>query len=414
MRVGFAVVASLLVVAACGAMTATGASSSTVVSVTVPSATSIDATGCASGVPGVTDFGAVLPGQSAVTTNDCVVSFGSSNATSMLMLTNASGGGPAMSASPTSGVVGRWPLNGDLIDRSPNGNTIQRDVVNTPPFTAGAPDMDQGMQFDGTNRAWVPAAAALELTNYTVDFWFRTPPLPAANWGELVSKSGGPGRNYQINFAAGNSLEYSVDTTGSGWVNMFVGAAPWTDDQWHHLAAVGNSAAGTITLYVDGAYVDSRTFAGSIVTSSTPVNIGGNGNSAWTFAGRLDEVRIQDVARTRSEVRGYYLGAVKNYAGGASDWTTGSNTFGACLRAAGGTGVVAAWTTSITCPATNGTYWNAIAPTTGAAGSKILGTSTVGATDLVANLRFGFRAAASQPPGTYRASLVFTAVAPNA
>ncbi len=95
-RAGFAVVAGVVGFAACGAMSATGASSSTVVSVTIPSATSIDATGCASGTANITDFGLVLPGTSAVTSSNCIVRFGSSNDTASLRVAQQDRLGGAM------------------------------------------------------------------------------------------------------------------------------------------------------------------------------------------------------------------------------------------------------------------------------------------------------------------------------
>ncbi|MCW2927341.1 MAG: repeat protein [Thermoleophilia bacterium] len=72
------------------------ASSSTVIGATVPSATTLSTGGCGSNVPGITSFGAVLPNASVVTTADCVVTFGSSNDTSMLRMFQPDGNGDAM------------------------------------------------------------------------------------------------------------------------------------------------------------------------------------------------------------------------------------------------------------------------------------------------------------------------------
>lgn len=80
-------------------MSSRGASSSTVVSVIVPSATTLTTGACASGTPGVTEFGTVLPGSAARTTSDCTVTFGSSNDTATLRLSQADGTGTAMQKS---------------------------------------------------------------------------------------------------------------------------------------------------------------------------------------------------------------------------------------------------------------------------------------------------------------------------
>ncbi len=61
------------------------ASSTTVVSAVVPSATNINTTGCPP-ESSATQFGTVLPGASATTPGPCIVTFGSSNDTAMLRL----------------------------------------------------------------------------------------------------------------------------------------------------------------------------------------------------------------------------------------------------------------------------------------------------------------------------------------
>lgn len=89
----FGVIAVLLAVVP---ISSRGAASSTVIGATVPSATTLTTSTCASGTPGVTEFGNVLPGASVRTTADCIVTFGSSNDTSTLRLAQADGAGTAM------------------------------------------------------------------------------------------------------------------------------------------------------------------------------------------------------------------------------------------------------------------------------------------------------------------------------
>lgn len=75
-------------------MPASGASSAAVVvQATIASATEMDTDGCA---PAATSFGSVLPGAIAAPNVDCVVTFGSSNSTSMLHAYQGDGLGSAM------------------------------------------------------------------------------------------------------------------------------------------------------------------------------------------------------------------------------------------------------------------------------------------------------------------------------
>lgn len=94
--------ATLLVAAALVSPIARGASGTTTVTVTVASATNLDASTCAADTLGVTDMGTVLPATSTVTSADCVLSFGSSNDTAMVRLSQADAYGVSM-FSTTSG-----------------------------------------------------------------------------------------------------------------------------------------------------------------------------------------------------------------------------------------------------------------------------------------------------------------------
>lgn len=89
-------VALLLLGAVSSVPHATGASSSSVVSASVPTATSLDPAGCAAGVAGQTSFGTVMPATSVVTATDCSITFGSSNGSARLLLSQTDRTGLAM------------------------------------------------------------------------------------------------------------------------------------------------------------------------------------------------------------------------------------------------------------------------------------------------------------------------------
>lgn len=103
---------ALAVALACGGMAtlASGASSTTTVSATVPSATSLSTGGCPTG--SATQLGIVLPGSSTVTSADCSVTFGSSNDSSMLRIHQADREGFAMFR-PASSVALHAPFDTD-------------------------------------------------------------------------------------------------------------------------------------------------------------------------------------------------------------------------------------------------------------------------------------------------------------
>jgi hydrogenase maturation factor HypE len=71
---------------------------------------------------------------------------------------------------------------------------------------------------------------------------------------------------------------------------------------WTHLAATYDGA--TLRLYINGVQVASRGQTGPIVTSSSPLRIGGNSVWGEFFKGYLDEVRVYNRALTTSEIQG--------------------------------------------------------------------------------------------------------------
>ncbi len=167
------------------AVSAPAATSSSVVSATVPSATSVDVSGCLTGADDVTDFGIVQPGSSVVTGTDCVVGFGSSNDTAALRMGQLDGIGRAMWARTTgtldssfgSGGTGIHTRNlssigDDLHDVSvaPNGRVVAAGVSTGNMLAAsyladGTPDTsfsgDGFVAYDWDNTGYEQAAGVL-------------------------------------------------------------------------------------------------------------------------------------------------------------------------------------------------------------------------------------------------------------
>ena len=68
------------------------------------------------------------------------------------------------------------------------------------------------------------------------------------------------------------------------------------DDTWHHVAFTFDGT--TTKLYVDGNEVDSSDFASGLTPHPVPISIIGN-----KFLGKIDEVRIWNVARSISNIQ---------------------------------------------------------------------------------------------------------------
>ena len=420
---------SALLVVLASSVHSRAATSSSVVGATVLSAAWIDPAGCLQGTANVTDIGPVAAGTSTVTTSDCIVKFGSSNDTSMLRMSQRDGGGHAMRPGASNGVLSYWPLNGSFQDIGSLGNSlVPAGAPNAPTFGSPTASRGDAAIHDATDVMTAPYNAAYDTPVFTVDAWFRT--TNNAGVKAIVNKSepGGCcfGRQFLIEFdnlcaCPGPALKGMTTTTTTTYT-VRTPAPPLQDGAWHHVAYVVN-AEPRQSLYVDGVLVHQQLMAGTVATTVDPVRVGHHYASlVENFVGELDEVRIQNVARTASEVATLAAGNVPDYSdAGGIDWaSTGTSFFGACLRDVNDGAFAGAtpWTEGPgnTCPLTDGTYWQAIP---GASpGTKVAFTTAAdaqgGATDPTAHLRFGFRATAAQTAGAYSAPVLFEVVAPNA
>ncbi len=394
-------------IAAWTCSSAQSASSAVTVTLDVASATSLDASGCVSNTPGVTAFGTVLPGTGAVTAADCAITFGSSNDSSMLRLSQQDGGGGAMVPGPSSGIVAWWPLNGNGEDIAPSPTTL---AFTGGAFTAAGPTgydqaRTQTVNGDRATAAW---KASYDLTTFTVDAWFRTSVQPGFHW--LVLKESGGNRNFGIYYDA-TPARFNVAASVGGSMQFTNGtsAVALTDNAWHHIAMVSSGSA--LSLYIDGSLIDTRAYGGALDTPNAPVAIGSTAGGGTTWKGEIDEVRIHSVARTAVEIRSYFQSALPNYQTGVADWSVGSGMFGACLRSVG-VGVTATWSADAACQMTSAAYWNPIAPTSGTPSAKVASAATPGS--YTANLRFGVRTPPSQRPGSYIAPVTIEVIAPTA
>jgi hypothetical protein len=149
------------------------------------------------------------------------------------------------------------------------------------------------------------------------------------------------------------------------------------------------------------------------------------GPMAWSRAdavvplddGRIAAVDHEDFGGPQSDVAIAYFepgATVADYDPTVTDWDDGASTFGACLRLLGGGAGVDVTTWAVDpgndCDDTDADEWNAIPKLTP---TKIAHNGSSGSQVATASLRFGMRAATSQPAGVYQAAIVFETVAPG-
>ncbi|MCW2920195.1 MAG: hypothetical protein JWL76_69 [Thermoleophilia bacterium] len=215
------------------------ASSGTVVSAVVPSATNLDAATCAAGTAGVTDLGSVLPGSPASSTGDCVVTFGSSNDSSTLRVSQSDSLGTAMNAfSPAAMTSGTASVIGEMhaFDRQRawigmNGGEIRATTDGGQTWvgqTSGAAVNLRGIYAASAAQVWaVGYNGVIRVTANGGATWTGQTSTTTRELDDIVP-TGAPGTLLVV--GGDTSIPVVLRTTDSGgtWTNVTPGG--WNDD----------------------------------------------------------------------------------------------------------------------------------------------------------------------------------------
>ena len=219
------------------------------------------------------------------------------------------------SALPTQGLVAYYPLNGSANDESGNGNDGK--VHGNITYTDGK--IGDAASFSG-NEQFVDCGNdnSLSLIQFTIAAWFKwDSPHSTDSYRTIISKGAkdalGRNDNWMI-FVTSNEPHSIGSRVGHGTpdippVNLMSGFAA-SDRNWHHVALIYDSIAGTGCLYVDGVCAIPRSELNNAHTNSGSVIIG-----AWiitdekaygSWDGLIDEVRIYDRTLSEMEIQALY------------------------------------------------------------------------------------------------------------
>ncbi len=189
--------------------------------------------------------------------------------------------------------------------------------------------------YTATFNTNVPANRSVSLTGGAwVDTLVQGPLNVVGDWTlEAWFKDENPnGYNHDFAYIAmkgdSNQSGEAPFLMGIGWRNLFAGertgfqtsmvsydlmSAGVSANAWHHAAAVYSTASNTLTLYVDGNQVAQGPINRTSVGNGLPFQIGRNGTTGNYWGGKLDDVRVWNVARTGAQIRAnlanQYIGA---------------------------------------------------------------------------------------------------------
>ena len=233
---------------------------------------------------------------------------------------------------------------------------------------SASPDY-QNYALDFNNNDYVRIESSSDINSgihsqHTVEAWFRTN-NKNSNTKQIIYEQGGGTRGLNIYIQSGRLYVggWNRRSNESNWSGSWEYVTSIQSNQWHHVALTLNGGStvtnNALKLYLDGALVISE--PGSRLWGHNPANIGrtisgsryhnGTGNG-FTFNGKIDEVRIWNVARSQSEINAMkdtvlngdedYLTAYYNFqentGGRANDTQTQSNNDGTISGATWTTG----------------------------------------------------------------------------
>jgi len=202
-------------------------------------------------------------------------------------------------------VVGEIPVDFEGDNRIIDGDTSPGSIVDMGVdetlFAVPMPPPGNCLDFDGGNDSvQVPDSASLQFGSgaFTIEAWVQNQNTTGSIWKRIVTKRAGTASWYSLCLSG-----YQLQLELAAGENFTAGPNIQGDSKWHHVAAV-RSGSGNIFLYVDGTEYPVGASATN-TDNSSDIEIGKLGTEDYggeIYRGKIDEVRIWNVARSGSEM----------------------------------------------------------------------------------------------------------------
>ena len=166
----------------------------------------------------------------------------------------------------------------------------------------GRVSAEHALAFDGNGDFVIsPYDASFNVSNVTIEAW-----VYSSNFGQsmFIFEKGPLNTQYSLFFESNSRLYFRG---GGGHLNPTIASLGITNNTWHHLAATYDGAQKKI--YVNGVLAASQNFTGTFTTNTQGTIIGAygaSGGNGYYFNGKIDEVRVWNIARTATEIAESY------------------------------------------------------------------------------------------------------------
>ena len=202
--------------------------------------------------------------------------------------------------SPTqTGLVAAYSFNegsgSTVADASGNGNT----GTITHAIWTDEGRYGKALVFDGIDSlVTVADSTSLHLRSaMTLEAWVQPSTIPSV-CRDVIHKGLG---DYHLQAAFENTGYPGGGARIAGSDAVSYARAQLPTDTWTHLAVAYDGSA--LRVFVNGQQVSNRPYRGSIASSETPLQIGGDSRRGCFFSGVIDEVRIYNRALTQAQIQ---------------------------------------------------------------------------------------------------------------
>lgn len=163
------------------------------------------------------------------------------------------------------------------------------------------------VNYDGANDyISIPSSVAVsQLNTFTVEAWvYWNGTGNGCIYSETIQGNNNPMFSIIPRSVDGGGIELTFRDNSAVGLILQPATATITANRWVHVAVVRTSAT-TMKVYIDGELKDDVTFTAPASWTPDKVNIGLRWRAAQTdpFAGKIDELRIWNTARTQAEIK---------------------------------------------------------------------------------------------------------------
>jgi len=194
--------------------------------------------------------------------------------------------------------------DGKVQNLGSDGNTLDATITEARVING----FNKTLSLDGNDQAIT--ANTVTLASHSVEGWVKTTQSGSVRGIFGLDDSGGA--ISQVIMAADGTVQVEItrDTSNlSGTSKFYKSSIAINDGQWHHIAYVVNTAADSLTLFIDGVAVTAvtKTYDASICfTITDEIHIGVERGAGANLTGQIADVRVWNTARTDAEIAENY------------------------------------------------------------------------------------------------------------